>query len=370
MTTSSNSNNSNNNNSKFIKGVLMKKTTIKEQQLLKAQEQSVIDAWYAANGHLVEEVVEEEIISFDTAEELRNHLYMVDSLRKSSRQSLSAKESDEVVNYAETTYFEDALELNEEDEDFIWDNGGNEAKVERQLKAAILTGDYSRVTKRSSVYEDGGGENLVRATDALHGNGNVFVAAGTEADLAAKEMRITKGYALQLAERYTARRAKEIEMRDFAIERYKYYASLIKTNDDVIKYGETADATQKLVKSDLIQEFGTEYIFMACKYEYKGKKRGSLDLFFHDTQYIKYINPAKQAVKQDERRAKYLEILASVETIPASSPRHVAWLLINKTAEVGINVSSIRDALGYAWDNADVKQFDKQVYFALKQIAA
>ena len=364
-----------------IKEVLMKNTTLKEARALARKNQEVISAWYADNKGALDPIVEGEEISFETAEELRHLLYFTESLRKTRKSSSSVKLSDEVVSYSETVYLEDALQENDEDEDFIWDLGGNETSVEKQYKAAILTGDYSKITKRSSVYEEGGGSNLVRATDVLHGNHNIFVAAGSEKDLHYKEDRMVEGYIEQMALRYNNRRngyvdvngnevAGELEMRDYAKERYAYYASLIITNEDVVKYAETADDTTALVRADLKAKFGKEYIYMACKYTHKGKRYGSFDQCFHDHMYKDIILPVKNQLKVDERRDTYLEILELVDSIPASSPRHLAWLILNKHQEFGIPVKKVAQALGYAWDNKDKTQFTPAVYFALKQIAA
>lgn len=356
---------------KTIKEVIMKTTTLKQERALALAKQAEISAWYAQNGDLLDPVVENEVISFETAEELRLLTYFTESLRKTKRSSVSASEDEEVLNSVAVSYNEDAQQENDEDEDFIWDLGGNESKVERQYKQAILTGDYSGVTKRSSVYEEGGGNNLVRAEQALHGNDNIFVVAGSEMDLQDKEDRMVKGYANQLALRYTARREVEVEMKEYAIERYAYYASLIKTNEDVVAYAETADNTTALVRADLKSKFGKEYIYQACKYTHKGKKYNSFDQCFHDHMYVKYMLPVKNQLKVDERREVYLKVLELVDSIPASSPRHLAWLILNKHQEFGIPVKEVAKALGYAWDNKDkTTQFTPAVYFALKQIAA
>lgn len=349
----------------------MKNTTKKEQRTFELKQQLEIQAWYQANSHLLDAEIENEVISFDDAEEIRLHIYDVDSFRKSKRQSVSAKEDEEVVNYTETAYLEDMQQENDEDEDFIFDLGGNEAKVEKQYKAAILCGNYDLVTKRSSVYEDGGGLGLVRLTSDLNGNDNLFMAAGEERDFLAKEDRIAKGYAKQLADRFDARRIKEVEMRDYAIERYSHYASMLQTAEDVENLAKNADYVLTLVRADLQAKFGKQYIYMSAKYEFKGKKYGSFDMCFHDSMYAKYIKPVKDRLQADKRRDAYLKLLESVQTLPVSSNKHLAWLVANKHRECGIDTRIIKDALGYAWDNKEsVEQFDKQVYFALKQIAA
>src|SRR4030067_1959106 len=84
------SSNNGNNVSKLKRGVVLKNATLKEQRAFALAKQVEIAAWHLANGALLEEEVEAEVISFEEAEEIRCNIYDVESFRKSKRLSVSA----------------------------------------------------------------------------------------------------------------------------------------------------------------------------------------------------------------------------------------------------------------------------------------
>lgn len=343
-----------------------KSVTVTEFEAMKMAEQVLISAYFAV-ASLKEEGLEEitdSHYSFEEAEAIRLNFYEADSMRRTKRQTTEVEVSDDFSN-GESVSFEDLEEENEADEDYIYDMGGAEFYVAQQHKAAIQCGDVDRITKRSSVYEDGGDIAVTRVTGIEHGNDNMFANRVQEAHLVEKEIRYAKALAAEMKAKFDARRAKEIEMRDFAIAEYKRIAALIVDEASAVKYGE---GTYVLVRAALKEKFGTEYIYKYVRYEYKGKKYPTFETCFHMMMTDKFIKSTILAVVGDKRKLAYLALKKQLDGVPARNAAHLASLIKSMHKEIGIDRSRISDALGYAWENGEF--FAGPVYGALKGLAA
>jgi len=325
---------------------------------MKKSNEQFIAQWYVDNAELLKaegcEEITEEHYSFEEAEAIRLNFYEADSMRRTQRATINVEVE---ADYDLSPVYLDQDEINEDDEDFIWDVGGNEYYTHKQHLASIQTGDQERINKRSDVFEMGGGIGLVRYYSDEVGNDNVFIPASqVEARERSEEAR-AKYYAKQLADRYDARRVVETEMRDFAIAEYKRIAALIVDSDSSVKYGVRTDI---LVREALEREFGTKYIYKYCRYTYKGVNYSTFDGFFHRVMQAKYIKPI--TVIAD--KSAYDSMMNKLNSVPASNAKHLAALIGNSSREIGLDKEEVSKALSYAWNNGEF--LDRSVYFALK----
>lgn len=331
-----------------------------------------IKQWYLENAELLKseglEEINDEHYSFEEAEAIRLNFYEADSMRRTQRVTLNVEVE---ADYDLSPVYVDQDEINDQDEDYIWDVGGNEYYTHKQHQASILTGNQDRITKRSDVFEMGAGIGLVRYVSDECGNEVVFIAAKEEESKRLSEVNRGKFYASELANRYNARRVVETEMRDFAIAEYKRLAALIVDEDSAMKYGVRTDI---LVREALEAEFGTKYIYRYCRYTYKGKKFSSFDTFFHMVMQAKHISPVCEvhaAYKKevtDVKKNAYESLMSKLNKVPASSAKHLAALIYNSAREIGLDKAEVSKALSYAWENGEF--LDKSVYFALKKFSS
>jgi hypothetical protein len=353
-----NSKNSNSNNNSNLKEVSVKNSTTlfltSSPELEKAhaaRKTAEIKAWYAANEHLLEAEVENEVISFDDAETIRAEVYDADSLRRTKRQSVNVEVEEETLSITDENMFS----LFEVDEDDIYDAGGMEATVSRQVRASILTGNVDGITKRSSVYEDGGDINTVRPTELTHlmVNDNLFIAMSQESTAVEAEKRYVSALVSNMKQVTDARRAKELEVIAYAQECYQQLADK----------GEYIHESYKVVREMINEKFGSEYIYKYCRVQTYNFK-GTMESYFHTRMHAKYLAP----LRQQKGRDAYLVIQSVLDTIPAKSEAHLAYIIANEST---FDKNLVKLALDYAWDNrANGKEFSKPIYFALKKHVA
>ena len=360
-----------------------------EAELQFANDKFIKD-WHAANADLLDPVIEDFYASSADKESIRIMLYNTESYRVGAAAMKRKSMSAEFIDEAASTFINAKSDIGDDiGDDFISDDGGIEAKVGNQVRASISTGNQEMITKASSVYEDGGDAGLVRITFDYHGNDQLFVSPIQEVAMLAAEDRNAKamgqamynasmnrrnGYIRNEGQEDAVRVAGEVEKRNIAISLYENYAALIANGN---KFLRTAYITN-MVRYELELLYGSQYIYKYCKFSRTlAGIQDSPEIFdtvFHKAMYNKHIVPAKAA----EARNAYLHLAQVIDTCPASSEKQLAWLIFNRSGEMGLDVSKITDGLDYAWNHKDLTDsngkalatlFPATAYYALRNLA-
>lgn len=344
---------------------------------LKFEQEQFIKQWHKENAALIEPVIEEQEVFAKAdheaiAEELVNMygeaIYSYTGKRGGA--SVKLVEETSSVDLTQPDYLSDS-EINElSDEELAEllleeDDGGIVADVAAQHSASIMTGNQELITKRSSIYEDGGNFGLVRCTDLLSINSQWMTRKAEQAFIDAED-RYTYGLVAEMTAKFEAKREIQVAMRDFAYASFAALAEEIKSAASYKDAKAIFDNSTITVNQALVAEFGSNYIYEHCMLTNKHGTHSMQDWFFI-VQRSK-LNAVLKEVWTDSYNAKcyaaYERVRKVINNAPVDNKLLPAYIASHGKA-AGLDKQDVKLALSHAYNNQEAR-FPMYIYTALR----
>lgn len=355
---------------------------VEEAYMQDSSKVEFIKAWYEANAHLIEPVIEGQLTDdkeFRAASAaMKGAIYNVENTgrRKArgvvsddlSSQVVTANYSDKKADWLMSSYVDE----NGRDID-VYDDGGIVASIVERSQAEIAYGkaNESELHGRHSLVEEGFGPRLVHVTDTRGNDMGAMTLAGLNA-YEAKEAAHVRALNVESETKSQRRTAKKnLALKVLARLRDRIIAS---ANYADIKFI-IQEYAMKFLKRTLSTYTNNGYVTDHCVFIKDGKQTTLnswfLSYFFGklwaavDLSQWKQDRAAK-AAKDEEAYNKLQAKLDSMSSI-CENMHHMAELLRSgKGKAFGISKSDIQPALNYAKANRSaVRGFSKPVFYAL-----
>lgn len=368
-----------------ISAILSNNNVSNQEETINKTNKEIINAWYAANGHLLEEeITEVDFITGRDAVLIKQWFYNVEGTNTGKRispkfnqceESHTVSKSDVVADeMVVDTYFNQyGKEVKE------YDRGGVFGAQYQRHQQSITSGEYSKHF-RNSHFEDGLCPGQFHATDE-RGNFLGFMSTEEYSSWKRSVKAETRADVEWLEKRQSNSRELEVEMRDYARKVYgMIYNRIVKQLDNYKDIKAAIYNSQRLVLKALKRRYpnkitarGGLFIYKPVKYGTSEGNLTNMNVLFHKVESNKLWKAVDESKwkqnhlgKLEAARAKFNRLMSAVSI--TNNPYDQADLISSN--KIGVSKQDAQDILSYAASKTNQDRLSYPVYKAVLSKAA